>query len=124
VTTRTTALVATVLLGVSSSGCEWSSSDVERPEAATSPASTSPPEIRTSLDGMDMLPRHIPWTATVALPDDQIAGVRFSVDRESLWVDDTPPYSYGEPGAVLATAPLTHRGTTSAGVDTASPSRL
>jgi hypothetical protein len=55
---------------------------------------------------MSVLPRHIPWTATIALPADQIARVRFSVGGESLWVDRAAPYAYGEPGAVLATSRL------------------
>lgn len=55
---------------------------------------------------MTLLPRHVPWSASVVLPADQITEVRFAVDHERFWVDSAPPYSYGEEGAVLATARL------------------
>jgi hypothetical protein len=108
VISRTTGLVVAAVLGVWSGGCEWTSGDGEGGASggSTTAASTPPPDIRTSLDGMSVLPRHIPWTASVDVPADQIARVRFSVGPQTFWVDKAAPYSYGEPGAVLATAPL------------------
>jgi hypothetical protein len=67
-------------------------------------ASTTKVDIHSSLEGMAELPRHLRWTATISLPAEQIKKVRFLVDRQRLWLDAEPPYSYGEEGAFLATS--------------------
>jgi hypothetical protein len=67
-------------------------------------ASTTEVDIHSSLEGMAELPRHLRWTATISLPAEQIKKVRFLVDRQRLWLDAEPPYSYGEEGAFLATS--------------------
>jgi hypothetical protein len=74
--------------------------------AESTAASTGKVEITSSLEGMAVLPRHVRWTATTSLPPERIKHVRFLVDRALLWTDRTPPFSYGEVGAVLATSTL------------------
>jgi hypothetical protein len=58
-------------------------------------------EITSSLEGMKVLPRRVRWTATTSLPPERIKHVRFLVDRQRLWTDQSPPFSYGEEGAYL-----------------------
>jgi hypothetical protein len=105
VTFRTAGLIASALtLGLGAAACDLSARD----EATSTPRETTAatqPDIRSSLEGTTVLPRHVPWTASV-VPADRIAEVRFVVDGSRLWVDSTPPYSYGEEGAVLATSRL------------------
>jgi len=86
------------------SACNFDAGKKES-EASTGPwASTTEVDIHSSLEGMAELPRHLRWTTTISLPAEQIKDVRFLVDRQTLWIDAEPPYSYGEEGAYLATS--------------------
>lgn len=52
---------------------------------------------------MPVLPSRIRWTATTSLPSGEVRAVSFIVDHQRWWIDPSPPYSYGPPGAYLAT---------------------
>jgi hypothetical protein len=87
------------------SACDLGSDD--KGSGATAPGNTTTSaevDIRSSLEGMEILPRHVPWTATVSLPPKRIKEVQFRIDKALMWVDAEPPYSYGETGAVLPTS--------------------
>ncbi len=88
------------------SACSFDSGKKESETRVSTGPSTSTTEvgIHSSLEGMAELPRHLRWTATISLPAEQIKDVRFLVDRQRLWIDAEPPYSYGEEGAYLATS--------------------
>ena len=95
--------------GLGCAGCEMGSSNANAPTSTDGKLGLASLEIHSSLEGMRVLPRHVPWSATVDLPADEIEKVVFLVDGERLWSDTTAPYSYGEEGAVLAT-PASHYG--------------
>jgi hypothetical protein len=72
-------------------------------KTASETGSTTPGvEISSSLEGVETLPEHVRWLATVT-PEEEVREVEFLVDGRRLWVDEEPPYSYGEDGAYLAT---------------------
>ena len=60
-------------------------------------------EITSSLEGRDVLPRHLRWAVSTALPADQVWRVRFLVDGKLRWIDFEEPYSYGGDGGYLVT---------------------
>jgi hypothetical protein len=62
-------------------------------------------EIRSSLEGLEVLPPRIEWTVTTSLPPERVKEVRFWVDSgpPALWRDREPPFAYGEDGAQLGT---------------------
>jgi hypothetical protein len=71
-------------------------------QAPTTSTQTAP-TVESSLDGLTVLPSRIRWSATTSLPSEQVREVRFLVDDYRLWVDRSPPYTYGPDGAYLAT---------------------
>jgi hypothetical protein len=93
------------------SACEFASNDAKEnaqtsaKEAQSTSTQIAPPiEIRSSLDGIAVLPHRIRWTATTSLPAEQVREVRFLLDRRVWWVDRRPPFTYGDEGAYLVTS--------------------
>jgi hypothetical protein len=62
---------------------------------ASSAAGTPSLTIKSSLDGKNVLPLRLRWTATTNVPASSISDVAFLIDGKIRWVEDHAPYVYG-----------------------------
>jgi hypothetical protein len=86
-------------------GCdETKTTEGESDETETSEKTVA---IASSLEGKEVLPRHLRWVVTTSLPADQVQEVRFLIDGDMSWIDRMPPYMYGGDGGYLVTVWLT-----------------
>lgn len=99
---KTVAALAAVLFAVTA--CSSSSSHGS-PSGSASPASSSAPPVRvtSTLDGLTTLPHRIHWVAKPS-PAADVTEVDFLVDGKQMWVENTPPYFYGDDGNYLVTS--------------------
>lgn len=63
-----------------------------------------PFSVASTLDGKVVLPHRIRWRATPKLPRSQTAGVDFLIDGKVRWIEQNPPYTYGDDGNWLVTS--------------------
>jgi hypothetical protein len=70
---------------------------------ASTASTEGAPTIESSLEGFAVLPPRIRWSVTTSLPSAQVRAVHFNVDHGRVWVDRSPPYTYGPEGAYLPT---------------------
>jgi hypothetical protein len=59
--------------------------------------------VKSSLEGMVILPRRVRWIATPSLPSTRVRAVQFLVGRRVAWIDREPPYEFGGDDAYLVT---------------------
>ncbi len=84
------------------------SSGTTEPGAAT-PTSTPAPStsalaVKSTLDGLDVLPHRIKWSVTATGP---IEAVDFMIDDQVAWTEHEAPYVYADDGGYLVTSGLT-----------------
>ena len=65
------------------------------------------PRVSSTLDGRNVLPHRIHWVAYPGRFPGRVRAVEFVVDRETLWVEHHPPYTFGNDGNYLVTSFLT-----------------
>ncbi len=68
--------------------------------------------VGSTLDGKNVLPHRIRWVGRPKLPASQISKVEFIIDGKVRWVEQNPPYTYGDDSNWLVTSwlsPGTHR---------------
>ena len=92
------------LVVVACDGGDQGSSTRSSSETSAITRAVADVDIVSSLGGMGVLPRHVRWTATTSLPPERIKNVLFKVDARRIWIDDAPPFSYGEDEAYLVPA--------------------
>jgi hypothetical protein len=64
--------------------------------AVTSSAVSTPtPGVKSSLDGITVLPLRLHWTATTEVPPSSVREVDFLIDGTLRWVEHKAPYVYG-----------------------------
>jgi hypothetical protein len=61
-------------------------------------------QLRSTLDGVSVLPHRIRWVARPGLPPTSVESVAFSIDGRLRWIEHNPPYSYGFDGNYLVTS--------------------
>ncbi len=70
--------------------------------------------VKSTLDGMSVLPHRIVWLALPSLGRGKVARVDFLIDGGRVrWTERNPPYRYADDGGYLVTSWLTpgrHRG--------------
>jgi hypothetical protein len=81
---------------------------------ASASTGASTPTVKSSLDGMTVLPLRLHWTATTTVPATSIVEVDFLIDGKLSWVEHSAPYVYGgyDGGGYLVTtflSPGEHR---------------
>jgi hypothetical protein len=82
-------------------GCESGKDSVST--ATATGETVAAPSVKSSLQGLTVLPPSIRWAATTSLPPKRVRAVRFYVAGDRWWIDHVPPYTYGPDGAVLPT---------------------
>jgi hypothetical protein len=97
---RVTAALAALFVAASTA---CSSGKVEQGTGGTNASKQTAPSVRSSLDGLSVLPARVRWTATTSVPSADVREVRFIVDHDRWWVDRSSPYTYGPDGADLPT---------------------
>jgi hypothetical protein len=65
---------------------------------------TQPFPLASSLDGKTVLPHRIVWRGVPKLPAAQISKVEFLIDRKVRWIEENPPYTYGDDSNWLVTS--------------------
>jgi hypothetical protein len=95
-------LLVLCLAGVLSA-CEWGgAADTEGAVSGQHTTSTPrDPTIKSSLEGLTVLPTRIRWSAATSVPPERVEEVQFLVDGDRWWEDSMPPYTFGPPGAYL-----------------------
>jgi hypothetical protein len=61
----------------------------------SSAASTLTPGVKSSLDGITVLPLRLHWTAATEVPPSSVREVDFLIDGTLRWVEHKARYSYG-----------------------------
>jgi hypothetical protein len=72
----------------------------------------SPFDVRSTLDGITILPGRIQWVGTPGIPASQVESVAFLIDGKIRWVERKPPYTFSDDGGYLVTtwlSPGKHR---------------
>jgi hypothetical protein len=67
----------------------------------------SGPIVHSTLDGKQVLPIRIHWTAHSSIPAAQVKAVDFFIDGRLAWVEHKPPYVFASDGNWLVTTFLT-----------------
>jgi hypothetical protein len=65
--------------------------------------------VKSSLDGMSLLPTRIRWVGQPKIPASQVDNVSFLIDGTVRWVEHGAPYSYSDDGGYLVTTWLSAR---------------
>ncbi len=60
--------------------------------------------VGSTLDGKNVLPHRIRWVGRPKLPASQISKVEFIIDGKVRWVEQNPPYTYGDDSNWLVTS--------------------
>jgi hypothetical protein len=65
---------------------------------------TKPFVVASTLDGKTVLPHRIVWRGVPKLPAPQISKLEFLIDRKVRWIEENPPYTYGDDSNWLVTS--------------------
>ena len=91
-----------MLAACSSSGGSSASSPTPGSSVKTTPSGPPAISVTSTLDGHTALPHRIHWEATPTPTD--VSEVDFLIDGKQMWVEEHPPYDYGDDGNYLVTS--------------------